>query len=146
MKLVKSILFAILIVLSLAACSDTGYKDGVYEAQAPEFDAHGWKEILELTIDKGKITKINWDAIYVDDSIPIRKKQYSKSGLYGMIAGGSIAEWYDQAVAAEQFVLENGVDSLVVNDDGYTDVVASCTIGVSEFQKLLKECLVQAKK
>lgn len=149
MTLIKKafvLLAAILISASAAACSSTAYKDGTYTAQASEFAPSGWKEIMEITIENGKLIEIDWDAIYKDDSIPIRKKQYSKSGLYGMLAGGANAEWYDQATAAEHFVLENGIDALSVSEDGYTDAVSSCTIHVSEFDKLLRECLETAKK
>lgn len=122
------------------------YQDGIYSAQVAEFANSGWKETVQVTIEDGKIAKINWDAIYKDDSIPIRKKQYSKSGLYGMLAAGASNEWYDQALAAEQFVLRNGIDALSVSDEGYTDAVTGCTIHVSEFQKLVYECLEQAKR
>lgn len=148
MKDIKRLCIAIAIVLlfTTGCSSSTKYRDGFYTAQLPEFASNGWKEIIELTIEGGEIVKINWDAIYKDDSIPIRKKQYSKSGLYGMLAGGASNEWYDQATAAEQFVLENGIDLLAVTDDGYTDAVSSCTISVSDFDWLLRDCLEQAKK
>lgn len=151
MRFIKKLLLlavAAIIFILAASCSgiNSGYKDGVYSAQAAEFAASGWKEIMEITIEGGKLTKINWDAIYKDDSIPIRKKQYSKSGLYGMMAAGASAEWYDQAIAAEQFVLENGIDAIQVNQDGYSDAVSGCTIHVTEFDKLIRECLAQAKK
>lgn len=145
-KRMFSALIVFAVVFQLAACSGFNYRDGTYAAQAPEFAASGWKEMVEITIKNGKIVKIDWDAVYKDDSIPIRKKQYSKSGLYGMLAVGAVGEWYDQATAAEQFVMENGIDALAVNTDGYTDVVASCTIHVIEFDKLLRECLEKAEK
>lgn len=136
-----------LAVVLLAGCGASAkYKDGVYYVEAPEFAASGWKETVEITIEDGAIVKINWDAIYKDDSIPIRKKQYSKSGLYGMLAAGAVDEWYDQAIAAEQFVLANGIDALSVDEDGYTDAVSGCTVHVVEFDKLLRECLAQAQK
>jgi major membrane immunogen (membrane-anchored lipoprotein) len=111
-----------------------------------EFSDSGWKDIMELTVEGGKIVDINWDGVYIDDSIPIRKKQYSKSGLYGMLAGGAKNEWYDQATAAEQFVLENGIDALDVGGDGHTDAVSGCTIGVDAFDYLVRACLSQAER
>ena len=92
MKALKTAVAALLMILTLSACSGSAYKDGDYYAQLAEFSENGWKDTLEITIEDGKLTKINWDAIYVDDSIPIRKKQYSKSGLYGMLVTGSIGE------------------------------------------------------
>lgn len=145
-KLAGLLCLIFLAVVMLGACSHSSYQDGEYYAEAPEFAASGWKETVEVTVVKGEIKKINWDAIYKDNSIPIHKKQYSKSGLYGMLAGGASEEWYDQAKAAEKFVLENGAGALDVNDEGYTDAVAGCTIHVNEFERLLLECLEQAKK
>ena len=145
-KTALAILLAALAIISLSACSGTSYKDGEYSAQLSEFSQNGWKDIVEITIKDGKIAKINWDAVYKDDSIPLQKKQYSKSGLYGMLAAGSIAEWYDQAVAAEQYVLKNGIDSLKLDADGYTDAIAGCTIHINELETLIRECLKQAKQ
>ena len=130
----------------LTGCGAARYRDGSYTAVSPEFSSSGWKEILELTIENGKITKINWDAVFQDDSIPIRKKQYSKSGLYGMLLGGASNEWYDQALAAEQFVLENGIDAMNVDSNGHTDAVSGCSVSVQAFDTLMRDCLAQASK
>jgi major membrane immunogen (membrane-anchored lipoprotein) len=137
---------ALVSISLLSACASSRYEDGVYAAEMPEFEESGWKEVMEVTIEDGEITKVDWDAIYKDESIPIRKKQYSKSGLYGMLQGGAHEEWYDQAVAAEQFVLENWIDALSMTADGHTDAVSGCTISVSAFEQLLRECLQQAEK
>ena len=145
-RLFATTLLACLLMALLSACGGPRYQDGHYTAALPEFAESGWKDTMELTVEDGEITRINWDAIYKDDSIPIRKKQYSKSGLYGMLMAGAVGEWYDQAVAAEQFVLENGIDALDVNAEGYTDAVAGCTVHVSTFDQLLRECLAQAEK
>ncbi len=141
-----ALVLILVLALFLMGMNRSPYNDGVYSAQVAEFPNSGWKETVEITIENGKIIKINWDAIYKDDSIPIHKKQYSKSGLYGMLAAGASNEWYDQALAAEQFVLRNGIDALAVSEEGYTDAVTGCTIHVNEFQKLVYECLEQAKR
>ena len=148
MKIHKTIalVMTLALLLLLPGCGGTRYKNGTYYAEMPEFAESGWKDTLELTIENGEIVQINWDAVYVDDSIPIRKKQYSKSGLYGMLMTGAVGEWFDQAVAAEQYVLDNGINALGLTPDGYTDAVAGCTIHVSTFDYLVRECLEQAKK
>lgn len=140
-----AVCFTLLLGL-LTGCGAARYQDGVYTAASPEFSSSGWKEILELTIEDGKIAKVNWDAVFKDDSIPIRKKQYSKSGLYGMLAGGASEEWYDQALAAEKFVLENGVDAMNMDDSGHTDAVSGCSISVKSLDSMMRECLEQATK
>lgn len=145
-KCALCIVLTFLLLLTTGCGATAKYRDGVYTAEYPEFADSGWKEILELTIEGGEIVKINWDAVYKDDSIPIRKKQYSKSGLYGMLTVGAVGEWYDQATAAEQFVLEHGIDALNITPDGLTDAVSGCTIHVDDFDYLFRQCLEQAKK
>jgi major membrane immunogen (membrane-anchored lipoprotein) len=145
-RYLAAVLLIFALLAALPGCGATRYEDGAYYAEMDDFADSGWKEIVELTILDGKIQRINWDAVYVDDSIPIRKKQYSKSGLYGMLMAGAANEWYDQAVAAEQYVLENGIDALNVDSDGRTDAVSGCTVHVDSFDLLLRECLAQAEK
>ncbi len=137
---------ACLFLLTSGCALSSPYKDGVYSAQLPEFAESGWKEMVEVTIEGGNLTKVNWDAIYRDDSIPIRKKQYSKSGLYGMLMAGAVGEWYDQATVAEQLVLKNGPSALKLTEDGHLDGITGCTIHVDAFAQLLLDCLDQARK
>lgn len=150
MRWIKCLLVLSFVVfcLALCACSSGGvsYKDGTYFAEADEFADSGWKETVEITIEDGNLIKVDWDAVYVDDSIPIKKKQYSKSGLYGMLQAGAVGEWYDQATAAEQHVLKNGLEALEIDSDGYSDAVSGCTIHVDEFDLLVRECLEMAKR
>ena len=141
-----ALLLMIVLLSLLTACGGVRYQDGFYYAELPEFGDSGWKEIAEVTIEGGKIAKINWDAVYIDDSIPIRKKQYSKSGLYGMLKGGASGEWYDQATVAQQFVMEYGIDALNLSADGYSDAVSGCTINMNSFDTLFRQCLEQAKR
>lgn len=145
MKGLKTIAAILCALTVLSGCSlGSPYKDGVYSS-APG-GGTGWQETLEITIEGGKVTKIDWDAVYENDSIPIRKKQYSKSGLYGMLTAGAVGEWYDQALAAQQFVLQNGIDALNISAEGYTDAVAGCTISVKALDQMMRDCLKQAEK
>ena len=128
----------------LIGCSSQGYKDGVYRAEASEY-YHGWKESVEITIVGGNIDKVSWDAVSNDPNIPIGKKQYSKSGLYGMLVGAAIDEWCDQAKAAEDYILAYGLD-FSVDDGGYTDAITGCTVQVDTLAILAKKCLEQAQK
>lgn len=144
LKIFTLTLSALLLILVLAACSAPKYKDGVYKNEAPEF-YQGWKETVEITIERGKIAKVSWDAIAQSDKIPVGKKQYSKSGLYGMLAGGANDEWCDQAKMAEDFIMQNGVEPINVLSDGKTDAIAGCSIEVNKLVTLAKECLDQAK-
>lgn len=127
----------------LAGCAKSPYKDGVYRKEAPEF-THGWKETVEITIAGGKIAKVSWDAIAESDDIPVGKKQYSMSGLYGMLAADASDEWCDQAKLAEDFILRNGIEPITLKEDGYTDAISGCTISVDVLKDLAAQCLEEA--
>ncbi|MDR1157764.1 MAG: FMN-binding protein [Oscillospiraceae bacterium] len=141
------ILFALCagpLTLLPAGCSaQPTYKDGAYQAEAAEFH-NGWKETVEITIKGGRIDKLSWDAISNNPDIPINKKQYSKSGLYGMLAGGAQNEWCDQAKAAEDYIMQYGVDSFAIDEEGHTDVISGCTVTVDTLALLAQDCLRQA--
>ncbi|MFP3153531.1 FMN-binding protein [Lachnospiraceae bacterium ZAX-1] len=139
-----SMICLLILIVPLAGCFGR-YKDGVYHTEMKEFE-DGWKDTVEITIVHGKIDKISWDAISESPDIPINKKQYSKSGLYGMLQGGANNEWCDQAKAAEDYVLAYGVSSFSTDSEGYTDAISGCTIEVDKLALLAKECLEQAQK
>jgi major membrane immunogen (membrane-anchored lipoprotein) len=135
-----------LFLLAPMGCSaQPSYRDGVYQAQTAEFH-NGWKETVEVTIKGGKLDKISWDAVSDNPDIPINKKQYSKSGLYGMLAGGAQNEWCDQAKAAEDYILKYGVDSFDVDEEGHTDAISGCTVTVDTLALLAQDCLRQARR
>ncbi len=144
-KYIALIIAVIICLFSLTACNGTAYKDGVYYAEADEYE-NGWKETVEITITGGEIVKISWDAVSNNPDIPIHKKQYSKSGLYGMLAAGAVYEWCDQAKLAEDYVLEYGLDSLHINADNGVDVIAGCSVHVNKLKDLGLKCLEKAKK
>ncbi|MDR0381398.1 MAG: FMN-binding protein [Oscillospiraceae bacterium] len=135
-----------LLTAALAGCSGRpAYKDGIYQAEAEEFH-NGWKETVEITVKDGQIDKISWDAISDNPDIPINKKQYSKSGLYGMLAGGAQNEWCDQAKAAEDYIVQYGVDSFDIDKEGHTDAISGCTVTVDTLALLAQDCLRQARR
>lgn len=126
------------------AGSDEGearWVDGVYYAEAPEFDAHsGWKDIVGLKIEGGNITEVQWNALYKDGGID--KKRSSEMGKYGMAAGGAQAEWHEQAAKAEQYLIETqDPTAIVLNDEGKTDAVSGVSISVDGFVALVNEAL-----
>ncbi len=140
-----AVLLVLVLALLCACVQQPPYRDGVYRAEADKF-ANGWKETVEITIAGGRIDKINWDAVSEDPSIPTGKKQYSKSGLYGMLAGAAKNEWCDQAKAAEDYVMKYGLDKVPLTEDGHTDAISGCTVHVNQFVGLAQKCLAQAVK
>ena len=144
MKKLVSLAVALVLALSLVACGSSdssAYKDGTYRAEAADYE-NGYKPYVELTISGGKITAVDFDCISQDGTT--LKSDASRNGDYIMTTDGPL--WADQAIAIENYVVENnGVANLTVDENGKTDAIASVSIGVSEMVELVNECLEQAK-
>lgn len=121
--------------------TDGKWQDGVYYAEAELTDDTTWQYIVALTVEGGKITDVNWNALHVEGGLD--KKEYSKRGLYGMVAkAGAQAEWHEQAEKAEQFLIEKqDPAAFAVNDNGKTDAVSGVSITVSDFVELVNKAL-----
>lgn len=116
-----------------------GYQDGSYFAEAADYSKSGWKEVVALKVEGGKIVSANWNALYKDGGLD--KKQSSLIGQYGMKAGGASAEWHEQAIKVEQFLIEQqSLDSLALKE-GKTDAVSGVSITVSGFEALVNQAL-----
>lgn len=121
------------------------YKDGTYKAEGKEFDAKsGWKEQATVTVLNGKILAVQWNGVHKDGGTD--KIERSKSGEYGMKAGGAASEWHEQAAATEKALLEKqDPKAIAVKEDGKTDAISGVSVHVSGFLGLVEEALAQAK-
>lgn len=75
MKKILSLgLILIFTIALLTACGGAGdskdkgtgtvtYKDGTYTAEESDFDDHGWKGQIEIKVEGGKITEVNYDEV-----------------------------------------------------------------------------------
>jgi major membrane immunogen (membrane-anchored lipoprotein) len=118
-----------------------GYADGVYYAEADEF-SNGWKEIVALKVEGGKIVDVEWNALPENGGLD--KKAYDKAGKYGMKAKGKAqAEWWEQAEKAEAYLIEvQDPDAIPYNpEDGRTDAIAGVSIHVNGLAELAKKAL-----
>ncbi len=80
--------------------------DGTYFALEDTYDDNGWKSTITITVSGGAISAIDWNGASVNGGLD--KKSYDKAGNYNMVKyGNAIAEWYEQAQRAEQFLLNN---------------------------------------
>jgi FMN-binding domain. len=61
MKKVFLGVLALLAAMVLVACGGDEWKDGTYKAEYKDFDDHGYKPYIEVTIKDGKITEVNYD-------------------------------------------------------------------------------------
>lgn len=120
---------------------DGQYADGVYFAEAKQFDEKsGWKEIIALKVEDGHIVAVNWNALHKDGGLD--KKASSEQGYYGMTKGGAQAEWHEQAAKAEQFLLDKQDPAAIpMKDDGKTDAISGVSVTVSGLVELAQEAL-----
>jgi major membrane immunogen (membrane-anchored lipoprotein) len=144
------LLLAVLVMfaLMLSGCGGgeeeaTGdYEDGVYFAQAEEFsEESGWKDVVVLEVEDNQITMVEWNAAHRDNGTS--KYVRSQNGEYGMVAhGNAMAPWYEQADAAEEWLLENqDIGELELDDEGRADAITGASIHVNGFKQLVEEAL-----
>ena len=98
------------------------FADGIYFAQEDAFAASGWKSMVTVTVEGGKITSAAWDGANI--SAGEDKKSVSEKGRYNMVAyGGAQAEWHEQAAKAEASLLKTQDPTAITytDEDGHTD-------------------------
>ena len=147
MKKALLIVMAMVLTISMfAGCSAGKYKDGVYFAQGEA--SQGWIPFVTVSVEKGKIVSAYWSATGVVPSGD--KRILSQTGAYPMVASGAKSEWYEQAKAAEDWLVKNQdptkFDSLYSDSEGHTaalktDSGASVSIHVMEFFKMVSAAL-----
>lgn len=116
------------------------YADGVYYAEGEFAEKSGWKEVVALKVEGGKIVNVNWNGLNKNGGLD--KKASSEAGKYGMVAGGAASEWHVQAADMEKYLLDKqSLDEVAVKDDGKTDAVSSVSIGVGGFVELVSKAL-----
>ncbi|KUO64068.1 MAG: hypothetical protein APF84_08130 [Gracilibacter sp. BRH_c7a] len=122
------------------------YKDGFYYAQQDAFEK-GFKYMAHIAVKNGTIVAVDFDGIAEVDGDP-DKDTLSKSGEYGLVAkGGAQAEWHEQAMKAEAYLVETQDPTKITykDDEGHTDDIAGVSIHVVEFFDLAQEALKDAK-
>ena len=83
-KITGFLLATILCLGLLAGCASQKMQDGTYTARAKEYDEHGWKDQLVLTISGGKITEVDYDAVNAEGARKSEDAEYKDTMLkYG---------------------------------------------------------------
>ena len=73
-----------------------------------------------------------------------KKSNLSMDSEYVMTEDGP--KWHEQADAVVKYVLENQSLDGLINEDGYTDTVASVSINLYGFVGGVEDCLRQSSK
>lgn len=91
-----------------------------------------------ITKEDGKVTKIVIDEVTESGDT---KKDLGDD--YGMKSASGIGkEWNEQIEFLENYMVENGIDSVTLDSDGYAteeDVLAGCTINLSTIMEAVDE-------
>ena len=136
MKLSKIalIMISLLFVLSIVSCSKgNNYMDGSYFATYSYMDSHGWKPQMELTIQKGKITKVDFDYVNPKNELKSMDKNYETS--MSNITGTYPAKYIKELDAA-----------LIMKQSTPVDAVTGASHSSYNFNELADAILVQAAK
>ncbi len=144
----KKLSLIALSMLMLCACSSGGNEATTKKGEAQKtIENQGNEEIVkvEVTLDgDDKITAINFNETY--NAQKDTKKDLGDD--YGMKSASGIGkEWYEQVGDLENYVVENGLDAVVLDEEGYAtgDVKAICTINLSNLIETAKEAVANAK-
>ena len=121
----------------------TTLRNGTYRAASETYDSSGFRDVVTLTIENGKITAADWDAEQKNSTST--KKSLSQSGNYVMSETG--LPWHKQAEIMEKALLTLQDPSRIVYqpDTGKTDAYSGATIDVSPFVLLAHDALNMAK-
>lgn len=69
-KIIVAVLAVILAAGALASCgsdNSSGYKDGSYRIEGENYDSHGWKPYIDVTVKDSKITQVEFDYMNEED-------------------------------------------------------------------------------
>jgi len=128
-KILCLITTLILSAALLASCSSASYKDGTYRAEYDSFDDHGWKDYVELTVQNGSITSVDFDSVNEDGAKKSEDESYRES--MEPVSGTYPAKFFPE--------LE---DALVEQQDiEKVDAVAGATNSSDSFKDLVKRLL-----
>ena len=133
MKRVWAALAVIMMLAALLTGCSSGMKDGTYKAEFKDFDDHGWKDYVSITVEGGKITAVDYDALNADGAKKSEDTAYRES--MEPIAGTYPEKFYKE--------LE---DQLIEQQDlKKVDAVAGATTSSNDFKILAVEALKNAK-
>jgi major membrane immunogen (membrane-anchored lipoprotein) len=114
------------------------WADGIYFAMEDHFNVRtGWRHTVTLEVRDGRIVSARWNGAHRENGSD--KVTRSENGEYGMVAnGGAQAPWFEQADAAERWLLEHQDRA-----EAPADAVSGVSIRVGGFFDLVEKALDQ---
>ncbi|MDA3851310.1 MAG: FMN-binding protein [Spirochaetaceae bacterium] len=132
----KALILFILLPLLFLACEkkaddDAAFQDGVYKGEYANFDGHGWKPQLEITVEDGDITQANWDYVNPQGDLKSQNEQYAS--IMQNVSGTTPAKAKEEL---EKMLLDG--------QSADVDVVTGATHSSEFFEELAGAILAQA--
>ncbi|MDI6600852.1 MAG: FMN-binding protein [Thermoanaerobacteraceae bacterium] len=111
-----------------------GYYDGLFKAEASDYDEHGYKALATVIIKDGKIANAYYDYLTKDTgTLKSRDENYQKN-------------MKDKSGVSSNEAIAKLIDSLVTKQDaGQVDAVTGATATSTEFKELMGQALSYAK-
>lgn len=86
-RVITVILVLVMALGILSGCGSAKLVDGVYKVEYEDFDSHGYKAQLELTISDSEITDVKFDEVNKDgkfksQDVEYKTKMEGSSGTY----------------------------------------------------------------
>lgn len=102
--------------------------DGVYKVEYDNFDTHGYKGQLELTIASGKISDVKYDEVKNDGTFKSKDEAYKKS-------------MEEQAKTYPEKAYSELKQRLISKQTSNIDIVTGATASSTNFKTLVKYVL-----
>jgi major membrane immunogen (membrane-anchored lipoprotein) len=109
------------------------YKDGTYTAEEKEFDDHGWKGQIEIKVEGGKITEVNYDEVNQEG-----KKKSEDTEYHKRFKEQKNVDLLDAYETLEKGLVEK-------QDPDAVDTYTGATGTTEKFKTLAKEALKEAQ-
>ena len=123
------LIFTMVITVAIGCTNDKAeLADGVYSAEG-EFDERGWKSIITISVEDGKIEDVDYDEVTEDGAKKSEDDEYAES--MKAVSGVTPEEAYE--------MLEDSLESSQNVDK--VDAVSGATSSSEQFKNLANEAL-----
>lgn len=133
-------------IASVSDADDTvtklgGLIDGTYYAQRQFANRNGYIDYVEIDVNEGIITRVQWDAFNTDPTTPNRREA-SLTGAYTV----SGENWATQSYNLCHALIDlQDPARLAMKSDGTTEIVDGVTANIRDFVELAEECIANSR-
>lgn len=132
-KIVSFLLSSILTTGILVGCGAKGMNDGTYTAEDLNYDDHGWKAAVTITVSSGRISDATFDYTAEDGTTKSGNAAYAeKMGTYAGITPDEYIQQYTKSLVETQ-------------DPEKIDVITGATTSQKDFKTLATAAMEAAK-